>query len=351
MIVREATAGDWPAAAEFFLSTPLESGTVFVLDRRPDFGALPGLRGVFRTFLAFEGERLAGTVTALCERPRSVTRSSSSERSSTFVWRHGRAADERRFSCCERRTRRSVRTAWTGLAASSATRIERRCHSSPVEPAFPSWWRSQGSRACTSLPGEFPLCLNQTVSLCARQPLRMRRRSLSSRRTRSPTSCSRRPSRSSGRTRLACTEPGSQARRMARRAACCLSGTAKQCAAFEFFAIGRPTCRFDASRASGAWLGIASPLPSPGGVLGLWASRVVTIRHGGSVTLRALLRAALRDATVAGRSVVQVNLHARDPLLRELPNYPSSIYRSTLYGCPYRGDSVVRSSQGGALLC
>ena len=68
MIVREATTGDWPTAAEFFLSTPLESGTVFVLDRRPDFGALPGLRGVFRTFLAFEGERLAGTVTALCRK-------------------------------------------------------------------------------------------------------------------------------------------------------------------------------------------------------------------------------------------------------------------------------------------
>ena len=68
MIVREATAEDWPTVAEFFLSTPLESGTVFVLDRRPDFGALPGLRGVFRTFLAFEGERLAGTVTALWQK-------------------------------------------------------------------------------------------------------------------------------------------------------------------------------------------------------------------------------------------------------------------------------------------
>jgi hypothetical protein len=46
----------------------IEAGTVFVLDRRPDFGALPGLRGVFRSFLAFEGERLAGTVTALCRK-------------------------------------------------------------------------------------------------------------------------------------------------------------------------------------------------------------------------------------------------------------------------------------------
>ncbi len=147
-----------------------------------------------------------------------------------------------------------------------------------------------------------------------------------------------------GRTRLACTEPGSQARRMALCAACCWSGTAKQCAAFGFFAIGRPTCRFDASPASGAWLGMTSPLPSPGGVLGLWASRVVTIRHGGSVTLRALLRAALRDAAVAGRSVVQLNLHGLDPLLRELPKYPSSIYRSTLYGCPWRSDSVDPSS-------
>jgi hypothetical protein len=94
----------------------------------------------------------------------------------------------------------------------------------------------------------------------------------------------------------------------------------------------------------GAWLGMASPLPSPGGVLALWASRAATIRHGGSDTLRALLRAALRDATVAGRNVVQLNLHGLDPLLRELPKYASSTYRSTLYGCPCRGNAVVRLS-------
>src|SRR5580698_3941313 len=65
LMLREATAADWPQIADFFLATPLQSGTSFVLDRRPDFGALPALRGSFRTFLVFEGRRLAGTVTAL----------------------------------------------------------------------------------------------------------------------------------------------------------------------------------------------------------------------------------------------------------------------------------------------
>jgi hypothetical protein len=65
VILREATAADWPQINEFFLETPLQSGTSFVLDRRPDFGALPALRGSFRTFLVFQDHRLAGTVTAL----------------------------------------------------------------------------------------------------------------------------------------------------------------------------------------------------------------------------------------------------------------------------------------------
>jgi hypothetical protein len=91
-----------------------------------------------------------------------------------------------------------------------------------------------------------------------------------------------------------------------------------------------------------ARLRLANPLPAPGNVLGIWATRLVAIRHGGSHTLRALLDAALGAAAAGGQSVLQLNLRARDPLLATLPAYPRSTYWTTLYGGPSDGSEIAR---------
>jgi hypothetical protein len=89
-----------------------------------------------------------------------------------------------------------------------------------------------------------------------------------------------------------------------------------------------------------ALLGVTNPLPAPGDVFGLWASRAVAIRRGDSRTLRALVEAALSAAAATAQSVLQINLHGRDPLLQRLPPYPRSTYWSTLYGGPCDGGPI-----------
>jgi hypothetical protein len=343
MIVREATTSDWPAVAEFFLSTPLESGTVFVLDRRPDFGALPGLRGVSRTFLAFEGERLAGTVTALCRNAR--------ERDQVVIV--GEVIDFRVAAWA-----RGGRAAFLLLrAAHEAFRAHGvdwfACLIGDQNRAtLPLVARRAGFPTLVALAGfaSVHFVAWRVPSLAEPNGLTVRATTAADAATVAELSAE-----ALGHERLALAEPiGWPDGTGVHRAWIARAPDGTPCGMLLVWD-GETVRRLRILRYRtadlpvrcvtrvGAWLGIASPLPPAGGVLGLWASRVATVRHGGSVTLRALLRAALRDATVARRSVVQLNLDGRDPLLRELPNYPSSTYRSTLYGCPCRGDSVVRS--------
>lgn len=342
MVVREATATDWNAVSEFFLTTPLESGTAFVLDRRPDFGALPRLRGVFRTFLAIEGERLAGTVTALCRNARArnqVVLVGEVIDLRVAGWaRGGRAAFLLLQAAYDAFTAKGVD--WIVCLVGDQNRA-----TLPLVT----------SRA--GFPALVPLATFASVHFVSwRVPL-LREPSGLTVRAADATDASvvaDLTAQTVGREFLAPVEPlvwpdvsGLHRAWIARAA----DGT--PCGMLMIWD-GEPVRRFRILRYRradlplritarvGAWLGVTAGMPAPGGVLGLWASRVVTVTQGGSVTLRALLRAALRDATVAGRSVVQLNLHGLDPLLRGLPRYPRSTYRSALYGCSCRGDAVVR---------
>jgi Acetyltransferase (GNAT) family len=346
MIVREATAADWSAVSDFFLSTPLESGTVFVLDRRPDFGALLRLRGVFRTFLALEGDRLAGTVTALCRKARARNQ----------VVLVGEVTDLRVAGWARggRAAFLLLQAAYEAFKANGVDWIV--CLIGDQNRAtLPLVTRRAG------FPALVPLAAFASVHFVAwRVPFLPEPSGLTVRAAGAEDAAvvARLTAETVGRELLAPAEPlvwpdvaGLHRAWIAR------SADGNPCGMLMIWD-GEPVRRLRILRYRradltlritarvGAWLGVTAPMPSPGGVLGLWASRVVTITNGGSVTLRALLRTALRDATVAGRSIVQLNLHGLDPLLRGLPKYPRSTFRSTLYGCPCRGEARVPGFHG-----
>jgi hypothetical protein len=334
VILREATPEDWPRVAEFFLATPLQSGTSFVLDRRPDFGALPALRGRFRTFLALDGRRIAGTVTAL--------------------WRPGRDGS-RQITVGEVMDLRVVSWAQGGPAAFQLLRaahavfvaeradwivcligrhnqatiplVAQRCGFPLLEPLeefasvhfvaarVPRWGSARGIVVRAAQAADAA----QLAELCAADQANER---------------------------LAPTEPISWPDRTGQHRAWLASAAdGTPCGAlltWDGDAVRRMRIvryrnvdlPLRLATAAAAALGMANPLPAPGGVLGLWATRLVSVRSGGAHTLRALLDAALAAAVDAGRSVLQLNLRARDPLLRRLPPYPRSTYWSTLYGGP-----------------
>lgn len=341
MIVREATAVDWPGVADFFLTAPLEAGTAFVLDRRPDFGALPGLRGEFRTFLVFQGNRLAGTVTALWHEGRD----------GAHLIKVGEVIDFRVASWARggRASFHLLRAAHAVFAAeevdwivclvgnqnrAAIPLVARRAGLPLLAPLeefasvhFMAWRvpRTRGSGSITVRVAEAsdaPL----VIEFC--------RSAFDSERF-APVKPIGWPD-PTGRHRawIAVDPDGTPCGvlllwdgELARR----LRIVRYRTADLPLRIVAGIAARF----------GLAVPLPPPGSVLGLWASRVVAIRRGGGDTLRALLGAALSAAAAAGRHVVQLNLRRNDPLLQELPPYPRSIYWSTLYGAPCRGGPVA----------
>ena len=344
MIVREATAKDWPAVTDFFLSTPLDSGTVFVLDRRPDFGALPCLRGAFRTFLAFEGERLAGTVTALWRKARARNQD-------VLV---GEVTDLRvaRWARGGRAAYLLLRAAYETFEAQSVDWIV--CLIGEQNRAtLPLVARRAG------LPALVPLAAFASVHFIAwRVPALAEPNGLTVHAADATDAALVADvwTEAVGHELLAPADPmawpdaaGLHRAWIATAADGTAAGMlviwdAERVRRLRILRYRTADLPHRIATRVGAWLSLTSPLPSPGGVLGFWASRVVTVRDGGAATLRALLRSALRDATRAGRSVVQLNLHALDPLLRELPKYPRSTYRSTLYGCACHADAVIPAS-------
>jgi len=344
MIVREATPSEWPSVTEFFLSTPLQSGTVLLLDRRPDFGALPGLRGAFRTFLALEGDRLAGTVTALCRQAREPDRTVLVGEIIDFrvaAWaRGGRAA----FLLL-----RAARDAFDAQGVDWITCLI----GDRNRAALPLVARRAGFPALVALArfASVHYVSWRVPRLAESNGLTVRAATAADAATVAELSAN-----ALSDVRLAPVDPIAWPDATGRHRAWIASAPDGTPSGLLLVWDGEPLRRIRILRyqpsdlplrcvtRAAAWLGVSAPLPPPGGALGLWASRIVTITRGGSVTLRALLRAALRDATAEGRSVVQVNLDALDPLLRELPRYPSSTYRSTLFGCSSMGDAVAAAS-------
>lgn len=340
MIVREATAVDWPKVADFFLTIPLEAGTAFVLDRRPDFGALPGLRGEFRTFLVFQGKRLAGTVTALWHTGRDGAHSI----------KVGELIDFRVASWA-RGGRASIHLLRAANAVFAAQRVDWIVCliGKQNQAAIPLVTRRAG------LPLLAPLEEFASVHFMAwRVPRALESSSITVRAAEASDAtlvielCGS----ALDSERFAPVEPIRWPDPTGRHRAWIavdLEGTpcgvlllwdgelARRLRVVRYRAADLPL-RIVASVA--AHCGLGAPLPAPGGALGLWASRVVVIRRGGGDTLRALLGAALRAAAATGRNIVQLNLRRTDPLLQELPPYPRSTYWSTLYGAPCRVSPV-----------
>jgi hypothetical protein len=345
VIVHEAAASDWPALAEFLLATPLEAGAAFVLDRRPDFGALPRLRGEFRSIVARRDGVITGMVTVLWH----------PALDGADMLLVGEIID--------------LRVAPWARHGSTTIRLLRAAHATLLEQRV-DWITcliGRQNQAAISLLGRrvgLPMLapLDEVASvhfMAWRAPL------------------------ARGNTRVqvrkACASDAPLLREF-----CAAAYASERLAPVEALAWPDPGERhrawiaFDScNRPSGALLlwdpepvrrirvlryrstdlpvrllagvlarfGRAAPLPAPGDVLGVWASRMVSIRHGGAATLRCLLDAALGAAAEAGRNVVQLNLHADDPLLRMLPPYPRATYWSTLYGAPCRGALVPPSTQ------
>jgi hypothetical protein len=341
VILREATADDWPQVADLFLATPMRSGTSFVLDRRPDFGALPGLRGRFRTFVVVREQRVAGTVTALW-RPardgaRSITVGEVIDLRVAEWARGGRVAFHLLRAVHE--VFAAERVDWIlcliGKHNQAATGITARNIGLPtlapledfasihfIAVRTPPLVATRGLtvraavRSDASLVAEFCAAQNATERFAPPDAIPW------------PDPTERH------RAWLAFGPDGTPYGAL-------LAWDGEALRRLRIVRYRTADLPLRAAIGVAAKLGLSVPLPAHGEALRLWATRLVAIRTGGAHTLRALVDAALCSAVAAGRNVLQLNLHGRDPLLRRLPLYPRSTYWTTLYGGPRDRGPVV----------
>jgi hypothetical protein len=331
-MLREATAADWPQIADFFLATPLQSGTSFVLDRRPDFGALPALRGQFRTFMVFQRQRLVGTATALWHVARdgldSTTLGEIIDLRVAPCARGGRAVSQLLHAvhavflaervdwivCLIGKQNRAAIPMVVGRAGLPRLELlEDFASVHFIAGRIPRLLAARGVTVRAAKPSDASLLIGLCAESCATRRFA--------------------PSES-----LEWPHPTGRY-----RAWLAFDPDGTPCGALLLWD-GEPVRRLRIARYSAAdlplriavgvaaRLGIANPLPAPNEVFGLWASSAVAVRHDDGRTLHALLDAALAAAVAAGQNALQINLSARDPLLRRLPPYPRSTYWSSLYG-------------------
>jgi hypothetical protein len=341
LIVREGSAADWPEVAEFFLSAPLQSETSFVLDRRPDFSALPALRGHYRTLLVFQQRRLAGTVTALWhparDGPRTITLGELIDLRVAPWARGGRAiyhllhASHEVFSservdwitCLIGRHNRAALPAVAGrIGLPRLTPLEDFASVHFVAARMPRLLAAGAPTVRAAEAADAALL----AEYCEREYATQRF---------APTEPISWPD-PSGRHRawLAFDRGGSPC-----GALLTWDGAAiRRLRILRYRAVDLPL-RWVVGAA--ARLGLSNPLPAPGEALGLWATRLLAVRNADRRTLHQLLGAALAAATAAGQSLLQVSLRGGDPLLRSLPRYPRSTYWSTLYGWRCDGGAVT----------
>ena len=346
MIVREATAEDWPAVYALFLEAPLSSGTTFVLDRRPDFGALPASRGRFRTLLAFEGPRLAGTATALWRPGRdgagSVTVGELIDLRVAPWARGGRAALALLRAVHE--TFRAAQVEWVLCLigrdnAATVPLVAQRAGLPRLEPLedyasvhfiaarLPAWPTRSGIRVRPA--GAADAALLEALEGDAHGDERF-----------APPEP------------LLWPDPTRQHRAWlafgADGAACggLVAWDSEPLRRLRILRYRAQDLPLRIAARVAAVLGIANPLPAPAAAFGLWATRTVEVRSAQRGTFRALVRAALGAAAAAGQSALQVNLRARDPLLGHLPALPRSVFRSTLYGGRCDGGPLPPAAAG-----
>jgi hypothetical protein len=343
LILREATAADWPQIADFFLTTPLQSGTSFVLDRRPDFGALPALRGQFRTFMVFQRQRLVGTATALWHVARdgagTTTLGEVIDLRVAPCARGGRAisqllhavyaafvAERVDWIVCliGKNNRAAIPTVAGRVGLPRLEFLEDFASVHFIAGRIPHLFAASGVTVRAAEASDASLLTELCAESCATQRFA--------------------PSES-----LEWPHPTGLY-----RAWLAFKPDGTPCGALVMWD-GEPVRRLRIVRYRAAdlplriavevaaRLGMANPLPAPNEVFGLWASSVVAVRHSDGRTLRALLDAAMAAAVAAGQNVLQINLSAQDPLLRRLPPYPRSTYWSSLYG--YQRDPGLTSHQ------
>jgi hypothetical protein len=331
LILREATAADWPQVADFFLATPLESGTSFVLDRRSDFGALPALRGNFRTFLIFHQRRLVGTATALWHPARSdagcIMLGEVTDLRVAPWARGGRAIMHLLRAvywivCLIGKHNRAAIPAVAGrVGLPRLEALEDFASVHFVAWRVPRLLAATGVTVRAAIASDAPL----VTAFCAAKYAKERF---------APPQLLEWPDPAGlHHAWLAFERDGTPC-----GALVMWDGDAvRRLRVMRYRATDLP---LRVAIGMAARFGLTNPLPAPGEVFGFWATRVIAVRPGDSRTLRALLDAALASAAAAGQSALQINLHGGDPLLLRLPPYPRSTYWTTLYGCPCDGSPV-----------
>jgi hypothetical protein len=334
MRLREAGLEDGPMLCEFFRQTPMEAGTAVVLDRGPEFFALLKLKGLAKTFLLFDGDRLTGTATALWHSARDGGREVTV----------GEVLDLRVAEPA-----RGGRASWQLLGAVREAFDQAGVDWISCLIMSDNHMAAQLVNGRAGLPRLEPLARYASVHyLSWRAPMRA-----------TADWTITRASPAAGPALAGLFGPAHRASRFAPSESVCWPDPASRSSAW--LAIdggGRPLgalllwdgdkvrrIRIARYRVSDAPLrllaraaeavGAAVALPAPGEVLRTWASRGFVLAHPEPTLTRALLGAALREAVDSGRHVVQINLEQSDPLLPLLPRYPRSTYWTTLYCAPY----------------
>jgi hypothetical protein len=335
-LIREASPADGSRLVAFFRETALRASTEFVLDRGPDFDALLRIRGHWRTFVALEGERVRGSVTAL--------------------WHEGldgdkvlvvgeivdlRVAPEARGGPAAARLLGRAREAleetgadWVLCLIGDRNREARRLVSggAGIPPLaalgryasvhYPAWriprWAAPGG-----------ISVRRADAGDARVLAELARETSTGRRF-APTTLFPWPDPSGTHRGWIAEAPTGQP----------IGGLV----VWDPMAVRRIRVRRYSSAdqvlrglmALAAMVGAATALPKVGEPLRLWASRWLGARSSAREVTSLLARTAIRAAAEEGQHVLQLNLEERDPLFGLLPALPRSCYWSTLYGRPLR---------------
>jgi hypothetical protein len=325
--LHEAGAGDTPELVRFFLETPVEASTNFVLDRAPDFAALPRLRGQSATFVARDGAGICGCATALWHDATSP--------SGSFI-RVGEVMDLRvnpdhRKGVVAARLLRCVRDA---LLRAGVDHVF--CLIAD---------NNAGARSLLGGRAGFPEMRALTRYACVHIiPMRLRSRSSGYMVRRADASDAQMLSELVTSTtahvlvRDPCVTQFPQPSEghmawMALRGEEPVAGLM----AWDGYAVRRiRVMRY--SGASGlAAARLAAALPPPGGALHMWATRWLGAPGNDTTALRVLLSHVSHDAASAGQHVFQVNIPDGHPATRSLPLLPRTTLRTTLYGTRMRG--------------
>jgi hypothetical protein len=344
--VREASVADRSRLLTFLLETPIDLGTAFALDRRPDFDALLRLRGQFRTFLADVHGRIAGVITALWHE---------ADDASVVVgeivdfrvapWaRGGRVAY--RLIQAAKGAFESARVGWVVCLIGDHNRLAR--------------GMVDGS---AGLPTLAPLTRYTSVHLVPwRRPVRRTGDGWQVDRATAGDGEAVRWTRrhALARQRLAPTEtwcwPDPEGRHHAWIARDVSGRVIGGLVMWDSDAVRRlRVVRYGAGDQALRWithaaglLGLMVSMPPPGDALRLWASRWMAVATGvqASAVVRALVHAALADGLTARRHVLQFNLPTDDPLLALMPGGLRSVTHSTLYGRPLIEGAALASPAG-----